>query len=96
MLALANNLAQAAMRKSLCVAFVRIAELRVQALRGLRAFARNQTEFLASDLNEADYLLKFRQINLAACQTDRCSHRCRLYEPVSRRERIEALQAPLQ
>lgn len=69
------------MRNSVCVAFVHLAELRVDALRGLRALAPADPAYLADDLAEAEYHLELRRMILAGCDGVRCPQHCRLFAP---------------
>lgn len=68
------------MRNTVCAAFVHMAELRAEALRGLRALAPTAPGFLAEELFDAERQLKYRQLCLASCRTETCRHQCRLYE----------------
>ena len=81
------------MWNSVCVAFVRVAELRVEALRGLRTLAPSTTTFLAEELFEAERLLKYRQICLASCKDGRCPSRCRLFDTIPESE-CSDMQSP--
>jgi hypothetical protein len=71
------------MRNTVCAAFVHMAELRAEALRGLRAVAPTAPGFLENELRDAERQLKYRQLCLASCKTEACRHQCRLYEAVA-------------
>jgi hypothetical protein len=59
-----------------------MAELRTEALRRLRSLAPTGCEFLVDEVAEAERQLKHRQLCLASCRGDSCSHRCQLFDPV--------------
>jgi hypothetical protein len=59
-----------------------MAELRIEALRRLRSFSPSGSAFLVDELGEAERQLRYRQLCLASCRGDTCSHRCKLFDPV--------------
>jgi hypothetical protein len=71
-----------AMQNTVCAAFLRVAELQVEALRGLNALAPEELrpQLFTAHLDAAEDVLRRRQAEFSRCSPTTCVERCKLFD----------------
>jgi hypothetical protein len=70
------------MQNTVCAAFVHVAEIRVETLRGLTALAPEElrSQLFTTHLATAEELMRRRRSEFSRCTLPTCSETCKLFD----------------